>query len=101
MAFRLLKFGEFDEGGIDNNLAITAYVPFEWALGVKRYEIVKFDTPLIDGFLSPQGEQFQYFRVLHIIKAENNRCMLVCQAYNHTSYSAFGRSGTRKRPCAA
>ncbi len=92
LAYRLLRFGEFDTGGTDNNLKATFTVPFEYALDVTRYDIIKLETALTDGFTIGYGarsETPEYFRVLSLKKVSGNRCEIVAQAYNHTSYSAF------------
>ena len=89
IAYRLLKYGEFDEGGTDNNLRVTMTVPFEQVLNIRRYDIIQIVSSLITGFLTPTGVQFQYFRVLHMKKVANNRCQITAQAYNKASYEAF------------
>lgn len=89
MAYRLLKFGEFDNGGTENNLRLKITVPFEQALGVKRYEIINVVSAVVDGHLSPDAEQFEYFRVLSLKKGSGNKCEMTVQAYNHTAYTAF------------
>lgn len=88
-AYRILKYGEFDEGGTDNNLRVTLTVPFEQILNIRRYGIIKIVSSLITGFLTPTGVQFQYFRVLHMKKVANGRCEITAQAYNQASYEAF------------
>jgi hypothetical protein len=89
LAYRLMRFGEFDEGGTHNNLRATIVVPFEQALGLKRYDIIKITSDLITGFLSPEGNQFEYFRVIKMNKSANGTCEIVAQAYNHVAYTAF------------
>jgi hypothetical protein len=92
MAYRLLKYGEFDTGGTDNNLKAQFTVPFEYALGVIRYEIIKIDSDLLTGFTVGYGglsESAQYFRVLSLKKGSRGICEITAGAYNHTSYSAF------------
>lgn len=92
LAYRFLKFGEFDEGGTDNNLRVRLAVPFEQALGVKRYEIIKVVSSLLDNFTIGYGaleEAAEYFRVLKLRKISGGRCEITAQAYNHTAYSAF------------
>lgn len=89
LAFRLLWFGEFDEGGIHNNLSVNFTVPFEQILGIRRYDVIKIVSALITGFLSPDGNQFEYFRVLEINKIAGGRAQVVAQAYNHQKYTAF------------
>lgn len=89
LAYRFLRFGEFDTGGTHNNLKATFMVPFEQCLGIKKLDIIKIESDLLDGFLSPEGDTFQYFRVLKINKIGNGRSKFTAQAYNHTAYTAF------------
>lgn len=92
VAYRLLKFGEFDSGGTDNNLRLEIEVPFEFALGLTRYEIIKIESELLDAFtigLNDTEEQPEYFRVLQMRRTAGNVCVITAQAYNHTAYSAF------------
>lgn len=92
VAYRLLKFGEFDKGGTDNNLQLKIVVPFEFALGLSRYEIIKIESELIAGFqigLNDTAEQPEYFRILRMKRTSGNRCEITAIAYNHTAYSAF------------
>lgn len=86
---RLLKFGEFDEGGTDNNLRIRFRVPVEFAIDVKRYGAVKVVSELIEPFRSPQNEPFEWFRVLSLRKVAGHRVEITAQAYNRTAYEAF------------
>lgn len=89
LAYRLMRFGEFDQGGTHNNLRATFNVPFEQALGLKRYDIIQILSDLITGFLSPENEQFEYFRVIKMDKTAGGLCTIVAQAYNHTAYTNF------------
>ena len=91
-AYRFLRFGEFDSGGTDNNLRAKLTVPFEQALGLVRYEIIKLTTALLDGHTIGYGarsETPEYFRITELKKVSGNRCEITAQAYNHTSYSDF------------
>lgn len=105
-AYRMLKFGEFDSGGTDNNLRVTITVPFEQMLGIKRYEIIKITSELLDGFKIGYGATLETlvgttaapFRVLSIKKKSGGRCEVVAQAYNHTAYSAFEVAAATQPP---
>lgn len=91
-AYRMLKFGEFDEGGTDNNLRLKLTVPFEYVLDVKRYEIIKVVSDLLDPFTLGSGsltDAPEYFRVLRIKKISGGRAEITAQAYNQTAYEAF------------
>lgn len=92
VAYRLLKYGEFDSGGTDNNLRVKFTVPFEQSLGVVRYDVIEVQSALLDGFTIGYGansEAAQYFRVTSLKKVSGNRCEITAQAYNHTSYTNF------------
>lgn len=84
-----LYFGEFDSGGTKNNLGGDYMVPFEWTLGMKRYDVIELRSSSLNGFLSPEGNQFKYFRVLKIGKIGNGRARLAVQAYNEVAYADF------------
>lgn len=91
-ARRLIKFGEFDSGGIDNNLSAKFTIPMIYALDLERYQIIKLDSRLLTGYVVGDGdlkEPAEYFRILHIKKRSNAEVELTCQAYNHTAYSSF------------
>lgn len=99
-AYRLLKFGQFDEGGTDNNLQLKITVPFEQALGITRYEIIKVESDLLDNFDLPSGivtdtarYPVEYFRVLRMKKVSGGRCEITAQVYNHTAYTNFESDG--------
>jgi hypothetical protein len=93
LGYRIGKFGEFDSGGWDNNLKVTITVPYVYAVDLKRYEIIKIVSDLLDGFTIglhvADQETPQYFRVLTIKKVAGGRCQITAQAYNHTAYTAF------------
>jgi hypothetical protein len=91
-ARRMLWFGEFDEGGTENNLRLSITVPFERALALKRYQLIKVVSELLDGFIIGTGtneETPEYFRILRLRKVGKNQCEITAQAYNHTAYSNF------------
>lgn len=93
LAYRIGKFGEFDGGGWDNNLKASITVPYVYAIGLKRYEVIKVESALLDGFTiglhAEDQETPQYFRVLTIKKVAGGRCQITAQAYNHTAYTNF------------
>jgi hypothetical protein len=96
LGYRALRFGYFDEGGIENNLRATFTVPFEQALGVRRYQIIKIVSTLLDPFtigtnngVDDFTEAPEYFRVLRMSKLSNGLVQIIAQAYNQTAYEAF------------
>lgn len=92
LAYRLLWFGEFDEGGTQNNLRVKITMPFEQYLGLRRYEVIEVVSDILDGHTIGTGvlaETPQYFRILKAKKVSGGRCQVTAQAYNHTAYTAF------------
>jgi hypothetical protein len=89
LGYRLLKFGEFDEGGVDNNLRAQFTTPMVHALGLRRFDVIKVVSTLLDNFLSPTGDQFEYFRILAMKKTGGGFVEIIAQAYNHLAYTAF------------
>jgi hypothetical protein len=80
LGFALLNLGEFDEGGIQNNLRVQFTVGFEQALGLKKFQVIKVESDLLE------DEDFEYFRIMSMRKTsskETNLVTIVAQAYNH------------------
>ena len=82
LGYGILWFGEFNEGGTQNNLKIKLTVPLSHALGVKRYGPIQVVSDLLDDFQTPQGNPFTYFRVLKIKKTSKNTAEITAQGYN-------------------
>jgi hypothetical protein len=94
VAYALLWFGKFDEGGIKNNCRVHFKATLEQVLGRKKYEIIKVVSSELDGYgyTNPLAEdfyQFEYFRILDMEKLGNNEVMVTAQAYNHGAYTTF------------
>ena len=96
LGYRLLRFGEFDQGGTQNNLSATFTAPMEQILDVKRYDIIKIHSSLLAQFTIGTNngaenliETPELFRVLKIKKVGNGNVDVTCQAYNRTAYEAF------------
>lgn len=104
LAYGHLRFGEFDEGGILNNLKVQLSVPFIHALGVERYSCIKISSTLLDGFLLPTNDEFsafeqaEYFRVLRVVKTSKDTAEITAQVYNHTAYEAFETNSSSYPP---
>lgn len=93
---RELRFGKYDEGGTQNNLRLVFYVPLKHANGLKRYQIVKVVSSLLDDeeigtVIAGQDyrEEPEWFRILNLRKVKNGWVELTVQAYNRTAYEAF------------
>jgi len=94
LGYRILRFGEFDEGGTQNNLKVTFSTPFEHTLGLKRYEFIRVTSSLLDGFEIGTGEWIcspDIFRVLKMKKVANGMVQITAQAYNDAAYLDFER----------
>lgn len=110
LAYRLLWFGEHDEGGTQNNARLTLTVPFEQVLGIKRYSIIKVVSELLETLTIGTNdgttnltEALTYFRVLKIERKAKGVAQITAQAYNHTAYIAFevdaGGTSVSSNPC--
>ena len=94
LAYRLLRFGEFDEGGTQNNLKVTFKTPFEQTLGLTRYGFIRITSSLLDGFEIGTGEWIiapDIFRILKMKKVGNGLVEITAQAYNDAAYLDFER----------
>lgn len=96
LGYRLLRFGEFDEGGTQNNLKAKFTVPFEQALGLVRYEIITIVSTLLDGFeigtddgVNDWVQAPVYFRILKMRKLSGGVVEIAAQAYNQLAYEDF------------
>lgn len=88
-AYGILRFGEFDEGGTQNNFRAMLTVPYVETLGLKRYDVIKIESELLDGFVTPQGNPWEYFRVLRMRKRANDTVEITAQGYNEAAYIDF------------
>lgn len=89
LGYGLLRFGQFDEGGTQNNGTVTVFVPLVWALKVERHGPIKVVSELFDGLTLPGGDTVEYFRVLQIFRVSKDMVKIVAQVYNHTKYTSF------------
>lgn len=79
----LLDLGEFDEGGLQNNLRIKFKIWFVDALSLHTYKVIKVVSPRLARF------GFDYFRIMELEWAENLIVTVTAQAYNHAYMQAF------------
>lgn len=89
LAKSILWFGEFDNGGLQNNLRVSFRIPFHQILLRKKYDVIRIVDVTVNGFQSPQNQVFEYFRILDMPKDENNVVTVICQAYNPSAYNSF------------
>lgn len=81
----LLDLGEFDEGGIKNNLRFTLTTWYLETVGIHPYQIIKIDSAKLDVInevRAAQGlEPFNYFRVRSLTRMPDLKVEISCQAY--------------------
>lgn len=89
LGYALLNLGEFDSGGIQNNLRISFDVHFIQALGLKKFDVIRVESDLL------ADEDFEYFRIQTLRAATKTYTVngasftafvvtITAQAYNHT-----------------
>lgn len=83
LSFALLDLGEFDEGGIQNNLRITFDVWFVDALELHPAKIIKVESPSLTRY------GFEYFRVVEMERHSDLSVTVTAQAYNHEYMESF------------
>jgi len=86
--YSVLWFGEFDKGGIKNNLKGEFVTTLRQALGLRKFQIIKITSTQND-YLSPEGNPFQYFRVIDGQINSDFSVSLIVQAYNEEAYETF------------
>lgn len=74
-AWMCLALGEFDEGGLKNNLRVRFVAPFFEVLNLRRYQLIKVVSRKIDGF------GFEYFRVMDRRRRGDLFYEIIAQAY--------------------
>ncbi len=86
--YSVLWFGEFDQGGTRNDLKAEFATGIRRVQGLQKYQIVKIESDQ-NVFESPEGNPFQYFRVMDGRINEDLTVSLDCQAYNEAAYETF------------
>lgn len=93
LAYGLLWFGDFDEGGIKNNCRVRFKTDLEQVLGLKKYDFIKVESDLLTGkgYTNEANEfyQFEYFRFLNAEKQSDNSVYVTAQAYNQEASESF------------
>lgn len=96
LGWQTLYLGDFDEGGLKNNLRVALTVWFADALGLQKYQIIKIESPLIAAF------GFQYFRLQKLRRNSDLSVRLTAQAYPVDYYETMeietGASGSVAQP---
>lgn len=93
----LLDVGEFDEGGLKNNLSWTLTTWWTFTVGLTKYDLVKLVSPKLDRVndglaarAEAQGtsfEPFEYFRILSLRRQPDLKVALTVQAYPKQYYA--------------
>lgn len=71
----LLNLGEFDGGGLLNNLTVRFITPLYETLNLHRYKLIRVESSRIEGF------GFEYFRVMDRRKRGDLGVEIIAQAY--------------------
>ena len=81
----LLDLGEFDEGGLQNNLRFSFVTWYLETVGMHPYQIIKLDSAKLDVINTvrvAQGiEPFHYFRIRSLQRQPDLKVEIECQAY--------------------
>lgn len=83
LSYGILYFGEFDEGGILNNLKIKFNIWFMDALELYETRIIKVQSSQLARY------GFEYFRIIKKSRAGNLHVGIEAQAYNHEAMLAL------------
>lgn len=83
LGWSLLHLGEFDSGGLKNNLRVKFTTWHTQVLGLKRYDVIKVISPLIEIF------GFEYFRIISMRQQSNLLVEITAQAYPQDYYEDF------------
>lgn len=83
LGWTLLHLGEFDTGGLRNNLRVVFTTWHTQVLDLMRYDVIKIVSPLIERF------GFQYFRILNLRQQSNLLVEVTAQAYPEEYYAAM------------
>jgi len=88
----LLDLGEFDSGGLKNNLSIKfkTWFPLGDAIGLHKYRVIKVRSPLLLGFNEPDypniDGRFEYFRIMKMRRLGGLQMEIEAQAYPYSYY---------------
>jgi hypothetical protein len=77
----LLNLGEFDSGGLKNNLRVRFITNIFETLNLRRYQLIKIVSSKIEGF------GFQYFRVMDRQRKSDLYAEVIAQAYPADYYA--------------
>lgn len=83
LEYGILWFGEFDEGGLKNNLRIKFKAWFMDVLSLHENKVIKVVSKQLERY------GFEYFRIIKRSRAGNLHYDIEAQAYNHQAMSEF------------
>lgn len=83
MAWSILDRGQFDEGGLQNNLSLKFQIWYMDSLDLHQEKVIK----VASSRLTKYG--FQYFRIKKMSRKEDLKVELEVQAYNETYMASF------------
>lgn len=83
LGWSLLHLGEFDSGGLRNNLRINFTTWLVDALELEKYKVIRVVSPLLARY------GFEYFRVLNLRRRKDLKVNVIAQAYPESYYATF------------
>ncbi|MGE0131882.1 MAG: hypothetical protein AB7U82_27680 [Blastocatellales bacterium] len=83
VARMLLYLGEFDQGGIRNNLRckFTTWSPLVDAMKLHPWKLIKVINTKLNGYAEQPGVFFQYFRIMKMQRKQDLKMEIEAQAY--------------------
>lgn len=88
----LLDLGEFDEGGLENNLQVKfkTWFPIAQALRLHKYRVIKVVNSRVNEYTErTAGTDFEYFRITKIRRLANLQVEVTAQAYPRSYYDTI------------
>ena len=79
LGWQLLNLGEFDSGGIKNNLRANFTMWFEDVENWEKYQVIKIESARIDEL--PLERRFNYFRIMKMRRKKDGSVDITAQAY--------------------
>jgi hypothetical protein len=85
----LLDLGEFDQGGIRNNLRIkfTTWSPLVDVLKLHPWKVIKVKNTKLNNYNEQPGVKFEYFRIMRMTRKSDLKMEIEAQAYPRLYYS--------------
>jgi hypothetical protein len=88
----LLDLGEFDSGGLENNLSVRfkTWFPLAQALRLHKYRVIKVVNTFVNAFTErTAAEPFYFFRVMKLRRMANLQVEITAQAYPSEYYDTI------------